>query len=85
MTYDVTMTRYMTEDMVCAGVRAGGRDSCQGDSGGPLVTSDPELNGAATLAGVVSWGFGCGEEDSLGIYAEVNIGILWSIFCKFIH
>ena len=71
------MARYMTEDMVCAGVRAGGRDSCQGDSGGPLVTSDPGLNsGAATLAGVVSWGFGCGEEDSLGIYAEVNIRTL---------
>ena len=67
----------MTEDMVCAGVRAGGRDSCQGDSGGPLVTSDSGLNsGAATLAGVVSWGFGCGEEDSLGIYAEVNIRTL---------
>ena len=63
------MTRYMTEDMVCAGARAGGRDSCQGDSGGPLVT---EERGAATLAGVVSWGFGCGEEDSLGVYAEVN-------------
>ena len=30
--------------------------TCQGDSGGPLVTSDPELNGAATLAGVASWG-----------------------------
>ena len=80
------MTRYMTEDMVCAGVRAGGRDSCQGDSGGPLVTSDPGLNhGAATLAGVVSWGFGCGEEDSLGIYAEVRIGILWGILCRLIH
>ena len=76
-----TMTRYMTEDMMCAGVRAGGRDSCQGDSGGPLVTSGPGLNnGAATLAGVVSWGFGCGEEDSLGIYAEVIIKILWWMF-----
>ena len=67
------MPRYMTEDMLCAGVMAGGRDSCQGDSGGPLVTSSDLNNGAATLAGVVSWGFGCGEEDSLGIYAEVII------------
>ena len=67
------MIRYMTEDMLCAGARAGGRDSCQGDSGGPLVTSSALNNGAATLAGVVSWGFGCGEEDSLGIYAEVSI------------
>ena len=70
------MPRYMTEDMLCAGVRAGGRDSCQGDSGGPLVTSSDLNNGAATLAGVVSWGFGCAEEDSLGIYAEVILKII---------
>jgi len=65
------MTGFMTEDMICAGLKAGGKDSCQGDSGGPLFTPDQDNNGAATLVGVVSWGFGCGEEDQLGIYSEV--------------
>eukprot|EP00116_Pleurobrachia_bachei_P011237 sb/3471499/ len=41
--------------MVCAG--EGGKDSCQGDSGGPLTYMIPGGGGAATLVGVVSWGY----------------------------
>jgi len=67
-----SMDSAMTSDMMCAGVMEGGKDSCQGDSGGPLVTADADNNGAATLAGVVSWGYGCAGADSLGIYAEVS-------------
>merc|ERR1712180_137907 len=67
-----SMDSAMTSDMMCAGVMEGGKDSCQGDSGGPLVTADSDNNGAATLAGVVSWGYGCAGADSLGIYAEVS-------------
>ena len=62
----------MTASMMCAGVKAGGKDSCQGDSGGPLVVQDPANYNGFTLAGVVSWGFGCADADSLGIYAEVS-------------
>ena len=71
------VSRYMTRDMICAGVKEGGRDSCQGDSGGPLVTTDQNNNQAATLIGVVSWGFGCAEADSLGVYSEVSHFLDW--------
>ena len=66
------MNQYMTPDMLCAGVTEGGKDACQGDSGGPLFISDPYMNGAQSLIGVVSWGFGCANPGQLGIYAEVS-------------
>ena len=71
------MTDLMTEDMICAGVPEGGKDSCQGDSGGGLITTDSDNNGAATLVGVVSWGFGCGVQNQPGIYAEVSHFLAW--------
>lgn len=54
----------ITENMVCAGVHGGGKDSCQGDSGGPFV-----VNG--TLVGVVSWGMKCADARYPGVYANV--------------
>ena len=71
------MNSDMTDDMMCAGVKAGGKDSCQGDSGGPLVSADPAQAGAMSLVGVVSWGYGCAVADSLGIYAEVSHFVPW--------
>ena len=43
-----------------------GKDACYGDSGGPLTIED---NGVTKLAGLVSYGLGCGT--NYGIYCRV--------------
>jgi hypothetical protein len=56
----------------------------QGDSGGPLVLNinkptDPEEGDKADdrLAGVVSWGTGCGKTSSPGVYTSVPAFAGW--------
>ena len=58
----------ITNNMICAGVRAGGQDSCQGDSGGSLSFG---VGGSPKLVGIVSWGEGCARPDRVGIYTRV--------------
>ncbi|GAB0094786.1 Protein masquerade [Sergentomyia squamirostris] len=57
----------------CAGGEEG-NDACQGDGGGPLVCQD---DGFFELAGLVSWGFGCGRVDVPGVYVKVSSFIGW--------
>jgi trypsin len=65
----------ITDRMICAGYKAGGKDSCQGDSGGPLMieTTDNQK----VLVGVVSWGQGCADADYYGVYSKVNAVTAW--------
>ncbi|ETV92084.1 hypothetical protein H310_13503 [Aphanomyces invadans] len=53
--------------MMCAG--GADKDTCQGDSGGPLTII---RNGVEYLAGVTSWGVGCGDPGFPGVYARVS-------------
>lgn len=67
---DLASVNTITEQMICAGYAAGGKDSCQGDSGGPLVSD-------GKLVGVVSWGKGCALPNLPGVYARVSSAREW--------
>lgn len=56
---------------ICAGKAGAGLDTCQGDSGGPLVVNQ---NGKWVLAGITSWGYGCGDG---GVYTKVPAFTSW--------
>ncbi|CAL9684960.1 unnamed protein product [Knipowitschia caucasica] len=69
------LPQYTISDlMVCAGQEEGGVDTCQGDSGGPLMLLQ---NGHWTQIGVTSFGAGCGDPRSPGVYARVSSFTSW--------
>ncbi|XP_029621359.1 transmembrane protease serine 9 [Salmo trutta] len=64
----------ITDNMICAGLSAGGKDSCQGDSGGPMVSKQ----GTRWIqSGVVSFGKGCAQANLPGVYARVSQYQTW--------
>jgi len=52
---------------ICAGYPGQGKDTCQGDSGGPLAVKG--YDGRWYLAGITSFGIGCGNT---GVYTRVT-------------
>uniref|UniRef100_A0A668UFJ1 Peptidase S1 domain-containing protein n=1 Tax=Oreochromis aureus TaxID=47969 RepID=A0A668UFJ1_OREAU len=64
----------ITDNMICAGLSAGGKDSCQVDSGGPMVSKQ---NGRWIQAGIVSFREGCAEPNFPGVYTSVSQYQAW--------
>lgn len=65
----------ITDNLLCAGYKQGGKDSCQGDSGGPLVA--PDGAGGWKLAGLVHSGFGCARPGYYGVYLRTSFYVTW--------
>ncbi|XP_068144604.1 phenoloxidase-activating factor 2 [Drosophila tropicalis] len=55
---------------ICAGGQRG-KDTCKGDGGSPLFCSLPGHTDRFQLAGIVSWGVQCAEEDVPAVYVNV--------------
>ena len=64
----------ITNSMMCATDYNG---ACEGDSGGPLVIKNKEYGHRFVLAGIVSWGKGCGQAKGLGVYTKVLTHVNW--------
>uniref|UniRef100_A0A182JAG3 Peptidase S1 domain-containing protein n=1 Tax=Anopheles atroparvus TaxID=41427 RepID=A0A182JAG3_ANOAO len=65
----VAINNYLREGFMCAGGE-GIVDTCKGDGGSPLACQ--QQDGSFVLAGIVSWGIGCGGDNIPGVYVAIN-------------
>ncbi len=66
----------LTNNMICAGFAAGGKDTCQGDSGGPILYFNTS-NDTYYQTGVTSFGDGCAAANKPGVYARTANYLDW--------
>ncbi|EAA07062.5 AGAP010730-PA, partial [Anopheles gambiae str. PEST] len=64
----------LREGFLCAGGEVA-VDMCKGDGGSPLACQTE--SGTYVLAGIVSWGIGCGGFNTPGVYVAVNRYVQW--------
>ena len=80
MTRDGWLLRFsLPPGWLCAGGEAG-KDACSGDGGGPLVCPAPAPDTPPrpmVLAGLVSWGVGCGRAGVPGVYTNIATYVVW--------
>lgn len=66
----------ISDNMLCAGFKVGGKDSCGGDSGGPLIVKS-DVDNKVFQVGIVSWGIGCAQPENYGVYTRVSKFYNW--------
>ncbi|GBP00912.1 Serine proteinase stubble [Eumeta japonica] len=66
---------FIPDIFLCAGHEQGGHDSCQGDTGGPLQVRGKDQK--YFLAGIISWGIGCGEANLPGVCTRISKFVPW--------
>ncbi|XP_041828488.1 chymotrypsin-like protease CTRL-1 [Melanotaenia boesemani] len=64
----------ITDNMMCAGLRTGGKGPCQGDGGGPLVIKQ---DNRWILAGIPIFGVGCAKPNFPTVYTRVSQYETW--------